>query len=471
MDWSTFNEKESEFNWEKRDALMKQLQENPIEIDRVQLDYLCTTINSLRTTLQFSALNAVESIIKNVPIDNYAEILLAALYKVIIGSKKVVSQPAINVATCLIQHTTPNNRILGIFSNMSQDKNVVSRTTTVLLLTHFYNNTLPTNWLVKANTMDLFCKILDRLLHDASSSVREQARTLFLLFESTYTVESNFILQNVQDHIAKAILRERSKLGFNKVEKPANPIEAISSPKKTRSFGGLKQNRSRSQSRESLNSNGSIKSTPSAYLSTPQSRDPNETEAFFDEVMGKINKSFGDLHTDLATLVPKKVSGKANIEGQEILLVPEGPKDIDIPSIGEYNIEIALSDGDVENEIGTILSRTEDRFSIEDFNNLLSLSKQNPIIDEATSKIWNVPTTNALLYKIYQILNETEEDDSKEDAFIILQEIVVNQGKLLSGNEPEVLSYGLKYHLFDVDFVRYINLGQSSWFLLLYGLY
>eukprot|EP00835_Amoeboradix_gromovi_P005594 NODE_541_length_6897_cov_0.247426.p1 type:complete len:463 gc:universal NODE_541_length_6897_cov_0.247426:2536-1148(-) len=448
MDWSCFENKESEKNWERRDAVMQALQKKPIEIDRVQLDYVCSAINSLRTQLQFNALLAVESLIQSNNMDPYAEILLAGLFKVISGSKKVVSQPSINAASLLIQNTQPTSRILAILSKMSKEKGVVVRNSTVLLLTIFYQNTLDSNWLVKSHSMDVFAKIIVRLLHDADSSVREHARTLFLLFESNDFQNSQKVLSNVQDHILKSISRDRSKITQSRLTAPPIPIEM--SPKKAKSVIVL----NRSTSRDSSDSDISAKSSPSSYHSRPRTAKLLDSNTFFDDVLGNINKSFDEV---------------TGIESNNI--VPVLPNESE-SEFNHSNPDIIVDDGDVEPEINQILNSTSDRFTVENFNTLQGLSKQHPVFNNQQDKnqVWNIATCQAVLDKIIHIVGESPEDEPKEDCFILLQHIITNQGLLIQGQESAVLSCTLKYHEFDKDHVNNAHLVKSSWILLLHSM-
>ena len=443
MDWKPFQQKESEQNWEKRDAVMQQLQKKPVEIDRVQLDYICSAVNSLRTQLQFNALSAVEALIKAIPMDPYADVLLAALFKVISGSKKVVAQPSISAASLLIQNTQPTTRILATLSNTSQEKGVVVRSTTVLLLTNFYQNCLPTSWLVKSNNMDLFIKVIDRLLHDANATVREHSRTLFLLFESTDHENSRKVLDNVQEHILKAIVRDRTKITHKRLTAPPTPLE-YASPKKAKSSAILRH--TRNESRDSVDSDISSKSTPSSYHSRPHSGGGlPDTNAFFDDVLGKINQSFNEITSP-------SFLNTVNIQGKIIPVNTTGISNIDVPILEDDNeVDIVVDDGNIYQEIAPILNKIVDRFPVEDVNTLMSLSKQYPFEKEDT--IWNIATINAVVDKLLQVVNESSDEDAKEDCFILLQSLAVNQGALLRGHEFSILSCVCKYFQFEADYV------------------
>ena len=431
MDWKCFLDRETEHNWEKRDLLMQTLSKHPIEIDRVQLDYVCSALQSLRTQLQFNALNAIESLIKSVPLDTYSEILLATLFKVISGSKKVILTPATNTAVLLMQNTQPTTRILAILSNMTQEKSVVVRTSSVLLLSHFYQNCLSNQWLTKSNSIDAFSKILERLLHDANPIVREQSRSLFLFFESNHPEQAHRLLGNVQDQIMKAIIKDRSKIAQSLLNKPIIPTASIASPKKVRSAAFI--NHVRNSSRDSMDSDVSANSMPSSYLSRPHTA--KKDNDFFDNALDQINKTFGDISQSAIELPVLQDTADA--------------------------MDIVINDGQIHKEVNDILTRSVDRFSVQDVNFLLTRIKKY--------KEWNVATCHALANKVITILTTSTQIDSKEDCFLLLQQVVLNLNEYLKGLELNLLTTSLLYINYDDDTVITIYLGYSCWVLYLYG--
>eukprot|EP00834_Sanchytrium_tribonematis_P001990 NODE_54_length_30443_cov_1.442954.p15 type:complete len:277 gc:universal NODE_54_length_30443_cov_1.442954:15515-16345(+) len=184
INWSIFEQKESEDNWDKRDKIMRLVAQQTPKLERNQIEYLCSTISSLRTALQLSGLAALKSLVIVHKMDPYHEVLLITLFKVIGGTRKIPSNEANNVAHLIMESVTPNSRILNLLLNASNDKSIDVRTSSTVFLTIFYQQSLENSWLEKSNLLENLVSAALRLTQDASPSVREKAKLLTRLLDT-----------------------------------------------------------------------------------------------------------------------------------------------------------------------------------------------------------------------------------------------------------------------------------------------
>ncbi len=184
IEWSVFLEKESEYNWEKRDRIMKIIQKRPIALERIQIDYICQCFLSYRTQLQMNAFNALKRLLETQSMEQYTELLLTQLFRVIAGTKKIASLEAQNCAHIIMESIKPNTRIMTLLSNYTLEKNIDIRTSAVVYLIIFYQQCLETSWLEKSNQIDAFHALSVRVTQDASPHVREKAKLLSRLFDT-----------------------------------------------------------------------------------------------------------------------------------------------------------------------------------------------------------------------------------------------------------------------------------------------
>jgi CLIP-associating protein 1/2 len=195
-----FKGKETEHNWQKREANLKWFKEKFLDPEgfdyeevveqnaKYFVDAMLQSSLSLRTSLCLSGLTVMVNFIKAYStriIDSVAEQIFNGLVKASYQSKKMISLEISNAFHTLFEKTSHGARLIPQISALIDDKNVNLRENCIQILTIILQRTKKEQ-LEKLGQLQLVEKCLDKGLTDAQPHIREQHRDLFFIYQNIW---------------------------------------------------------------------------------------------------------------------------------------------------------------------------------------------------------------------------------------------------------------------------------------------
>ena len=195
-----FKGKETEQNWQKREARLKWFKDKILDsecLDSEELvehnikyfvDAMLQSCFSLRTSLCLSGLSVMCNFIKTYStqfIDSVAEQIFNGLVKASYQSKKMISLEISNAFHILFEKTSHGTRFIPQISALIDDKNVNLRENCIQSLVIILLRTKKEH-VEKSGHLHFVEKCLDKGLSDAQPHIREQHRDLFLIYQNIW---------------------------------------------------------------------------------------------------------------------------------------------------------------------------------------------------------------------------------------------------------------------------------------------
>ncbi len=195
-----FKGKETEQNWQKREARLKWFKDKLLDsecLDSEELvehnikyfvDAMLQSCFSLRTSLCLSGLSVMCNFIKTYStqfIDSVAEQIFNGLVKASYQSKKMISLEISNAFHILFEKTSHGTRFIPQISALIDDKNVNLRENCIQSLVIILLRTKKEH-VEKSGHLHFVEKCLDKGLSDAQPHIREQHRDLFLIYQNIW---------------------------------------------------------------------------------------------------------------------------------------------------------------------------------------------------------------------------------------------------------------------------------------------
>lgn len=195
-----FKGKETEQNWQKREANLKWIKEK--FLDQEDMDYeevvehnakylvdaMLQSSLSLRTSLCLSGLTVMSNFIKAYStriIDSVAEQIFNGLVKASYQSKKMISLEISKVFHILFEKTTHGLRLIPQISALIDEKSVNLRENCIQILTIILKRTKKES-IEKSGHLQSVEKCLDKGLTDAQPHIRERHRDLFFIYQNMW---------------------------------------------------------------------------------------------------------------------------------------------------------------------------------------------------------------------------------------------------------------------------------------------
>lgn len=224
-----FEDKETEFNWGRREKSIIKLRS--ISRGNAPLQYrsdyvacikeiaegICKAISSLRTTLSSHGCQLVKEICIALGsgVDSLVELFIGALLKLCSATKNIASKNA-NMAICAIfANASYNYRSLQKVQVASQEKNFQPRSycgiwlQIALLRFHDTHSFLASHGSPSVSGTEFASKILIKILSDPNPTVRQVAKDTFWCFWSKFPSDADTLLSKLESNVVKAL--ERSK--------------------------------------------------------------------------------------------------------------------------------------------------------------------------------------------------------------------------------------------------------------------
>ncbi|KAF8076175.1 clasp N terminal-domain-containing protein [Lyophyllum atratum] len=215
-----FEGKETEHNWAAReravlrvrgmlkgDVHLRYLDVFLISLKDGFIQWSLKTLASLRTTVSAntSFLYSELAIALGTAMDPFCDTLLTNLLKMAGFTKKIAAQQSQASVTAIINHTSPQPRmILTLLWNTLQEKTVQTRAFVVAHLKQYVevHGHRAKNTIEGSGGLDILEKSLKKALVDANPAVRENARILFWVFEEVWADRGLALLDGL-DSIAR----------------------------------------------------------------------------------------------------------------------------------------------------------------------------------------------------------------------------------------------------------------------------
>ena len=224
-----FEDKETEFNWGRREKSIIKLRS--ISRGNAPLQYrsdyvacikeigegICKAISSLRTTLSSHGCQLVKEICIALGsgLDSLVELFIGSLLKLCSATKNIASKNA-NMAICAVfANASYNYRLLQKVQVASQEKNFQPRSycgiwlQIALLRFHDTHSFLASHGSPSLSGTEFASKILLKILSDPNPTVRQVAKDAFWCFWSKFPSEADTLLSKLESNVVKAL--ERSK--------------------------------------------------------------------------------------------------------------------------------------------------------------------------------------------------------------------------------------------------------------------
>ncbi|ORX86504.1 ARM repeat-containing protein [Anaeromyces robustus] len=222
----TFQEKESEHNWEKRERFMKQIRgmvrggaadyDKNCRIIKIMLEHILKTTHSLRTTLAITTIGTIIEIAENYKnqMDPIGEAVITNLLDLTSQTKKLIVSSSTQAIYIILKNISYNPKFLHIFMNSLSDKNANTRSSAILfigeILEDMVKNENSKTFLVRTGGLDIIEKSMKKGLQDANPSVRETSRSIYGILNEHWKDRASALLNTLDITTRKALLRSLS---------------------------------------------------------------------------------------------------------------------------------------------------------------------------------------------------------------------------------------------------------------------
>ncbi|VEU19369.1 DEKNAAC100593 [Brettanomyces naardenensis] len=218
-----FEGKETEQNWLRRDAGIKQLQsilrgnavkEYPVQLAQIVRGFkgcISKAVLSLRTTLSSAGCQLCKEVgmILGPYLDGpTVDSLLSSLFKLTCARKTIAHQRANLAVMSLLLYTNFSPRLMIQIYSTSQDKNVQPRVYSATWVELFLLKYAENAQIIEAN-QEYIDRIISKGVRDPIPSVREASRLAFWTLDSVFPQNSQQILDTLPASSVKALEKSR----------------------------------------------------------------------------------------------------------------------------------------------------------------------------------------------------------------------------------------------------------------------
>ncbi|KAJ3153028.1 suppressor of tub2 mutation [Geranomyces michiganensis] len=234
---TTFEGKETEENWQSREAAIQRLRclcrgnardmHGFVQQLRPAVDAMARTLHSLRTALVITACSAIDDManIFGNDLEPLTDVLVSNLIKLTGQAKKVVSTASINAIQKIIRQCGFQPKTLQYFATALSDKNATARSASAIFvktvveeMTHELEDRAV---LERTGSVDVLEKALKKGLQDANGAVRQTCREAFALFKPAWPQRGDVLYATLDAATRKAI--DRAVTGAPAAETQARP--------------------------------------------------------------------------------------------------------------------------------------------------------------------------------------------------------------------------------------------------------
>ncbi|CAG8462586.1 3947_t:CDS:10 [Diversispora eburnea] len=217
-----FQGKESEENWLIRERAVNRMRalvrgdaftyykESFINGLKITIDGFLTSLMSLRTTLSLASSNLLNDLATNLgpALDPFADNILAALIKMVLSTKKIISRAASNSAHALLEHASYHHRLVTQLWNAMEEQNKQLREHAICFVKTVINSHSNKKDIIeRTGGAESLEKCVRKGLTDANPKVRETCREVFWIFYEVWPERG----ENIEPAVKKQLERDKPK--------------------------------------------------------------------------------------------------------------------------------------------------------------------------------------------------------------------------------------------------------------------